>query len=361
VGVEEEYQIVDRETRELAPRVERILPEVREAVGDEVQPELYRSQIEIGTPVCRSLAEVRAELVRLRREVVAAAREKGSRIVAAGTHPFSHFGDQRLTPKLRYADIAADYRQLAREQLVFGFHVHVGIADRDAAVEAMNRARPWLAPLVALSASSPFWLGDDTGYASFRTQVFGRWPTAGTPQVLASRAEYDAVVAALVAAKVVEDGSKIYWDVRPSQWYETIEFRVSDVCPTVDEAVMVAGLARALARRSLGLAAGGEPVEHARPELLAAAKWRASRYGLDGELVDVEAGRAAPAAEVVGRLLEFVRPALEEAGEWDEVSALVAETLARGNGARRQREAYERTGSLEAVVDMLADETERGI
>jgi carboxylate-amine ligase len=361
VGVEEEYQIIDAGTRELRSQQAAMLPEAQAAVGEEVQPELYLSQIEIGTPVCLTLAEVRSELVRLRGEVISAAEREGTRIAAAGTHPFSHWEDQQLTPKARYVGIAQDYQQLAREQLIFGCHVHVGINDREAAIAVMSRARPWLAALLALAANSPFWLGVDTGYSSFRTEVWRRWPMAGTPQVFGSRAEYDRLVEVLVQTESITDATKIYWDARPSARFETVEFRVTDVCMTVDEAVMIAGLARALAHRCYAQAMRDEPIKHARPELLRAAKWRAARYGLDADLIDTQAERSVPAAEMIETLLSFVRPALEELEEWDEVSALVRETIGRGTGAKRQREAYAHSGRLEDVVDLIVAETAKGI
>ncbi len=361
VGVEEEYQIIHAGTRELRSRGASILRDARDAVGNEVQAELYLSQIEIGTPICKTLEEVRAELVRLRGEVIAAAERDGARIAAAGTHPFSHWEDQQLTPKTRYVGIEQDYQQLAREQLIFGCHVHVGIRDREAAIQVMNRARPWLAVMLALSANSPFWLGADTGYSSFRTQIWRRWPMAGTPHVFASRAEYDALVETLVNTESIEDGTKIYWDVRPSARFETLEFRVTDVCLTVDEAVMMAGLARALARACYQEAMSEKQIIHARPELLRAAKWRAARYGLDADLIDVEAQRAVPAPELVEKLLSYLRPTLEEHDEWKEISALVRETLARGNGAKRQREAYHQHQRYEDVVDLIVTETARGL
>lgn len=361
VGVEEEYQIVHAATRELRPRSARVLPEARSRIGDNVQPELYLSQIEIGTHVCRDLTETRAEIVRLRREVIRAAERDGNHIAAAGTHPFSHWEEQRLTPRERYVGIAEDYQQLAREHLIFGCHVHVGIRDREAAIQVMNRARPWLPTMLALAANSPFWLGVDTGYASFRTEIWRRWPMAGSPQVFRSRAEFDALVDALVKAGAIDDATKIYWDVRPSARYETLEFRVTDVCMTVDEAVMTAGLARALARTCYARAAGGEHFEHVRPELLRAAKWRAARYGLDAELVDLEEGTLVPAREAVEKFLLFLRPALEEQDEWDEVSTLVRGVLKGGNGAARQRAAYERRASTEDVVDLITAETAKGV
>jgi carboxylate-amine ligase len=360
VGVEEEYQIINCETRELQSRAERVLKKAREAVGDEVTPELYLSQIEIGTPVCRTLEEVRAELTRLRGEIIAAARESGNGIAAAGTHPFSHWEEQQLTPKARYIGISQDYQQLAREHLIFGCHVHVGISDREAAIQVMNRSRPWLAVMLALAANSPFWLGADTGYNSFRTELWRRWPMAGTPHVFSSRAEYDRLVEALVSTESIEDGTKIYWDVRPSARFETLEFRITDVCLTIDEAVMTAALARALVRTCYAEVMRDEAMADVRPELLRAAKWRAARYGLDADLVDVVSGRAHPAREMVEKFLAFLRPSLEEHGEWEETSALVRETLDGGNGATRQREVYMRSGSHADVIDFILAETEKG-
>jgi carboxylate-amine ligase len=345
----------------LSPAGEGVLERAQQTLGEEeVAPELRTSQIEVMTPVCRTLAEVRAELSRLRRSVIEAAGEKGARIAAASTHPFSHWQEQPITPRERYRRLVESYQQLTHEQLAFGFHVHVGLSDREAAVEVMNRLRVWLAPLLALSANSPFWLGEDTGYASFRTQVWGRLPVSGPPAPFSSLAEHDTLVRALVETGSVLDAASIYWDVRLPEKLETVEIRVADVCSKVDEAVMLAGLARALVRTCREQAERGEPYPRARPELVRAAHWAASRHGLDAELVDVEAARAVPAREVIENLLAFARPALEEHGDWEEVSALVSETLKQGNGARRQRRAYERAGRLQDVVDVLIEETAQG-
>jgi carboxylate-amine ligase len=337
----------------------RVLPAARPELGDRVQPELYRSQVEMNTPVCATLGEVRDAVRRGRRALAEAAEGEGLRLAAAGTHPFSHWGDQTVTEKTRYRNLAQDYRQVFREQVVFGCHVHVGIEDREAAIQTMNRVRPWLPVLLALSANSPYWLGADTGYASYRTEVWNRWPMAGMPQAFASRAEYDRLVETLMATGSVREPTKLYWDVRPSARQETLEFRVADVCMGVDEAVMVAGLARALALVCHDAAARGEPDPASRPELLRAAKWRAARHGLDADLVDAAAGRARPAAEMVRLFLDRVRPGLEAAGDLEEVTELVETTVARGTGAARQRAVFERTGSLEAVVDLVVEATAR--
>ena len=360
IGVEEEYQIINSKTRELCPRLQQILPIAQKELGEEVQPELQLWQIEIGTPICQTLADVRAELVRLRGQVIAAAAKDGNQIAAAGTHPFSSWEEQQVTPKDRYQKLMRDYQQLTREQIIFGCHVHVGISDPEAIIGVMNRARVWLSPLLALSASSPFWVGIDTGYASYRTEVWGRWPISGPPLIFESQAEYQAVVEALIATGSVEEVTKVYWDVRPSERYPTLEFRVTDVCMTVDEAVMVAGLVRALARTCYDATKADKPFPAVRHELVRAAHWRAARYGLDTELIDVGEQRAIPARELVEKFLAFVRPSLEEYGDWDEIQALVRETMQQGNGATRQREVYKRTGRLEDVVDLIVAETAKG-
>jgi carboxylate-amine ligase len=361
LGVEEEYQIIDPETRELKPSGEGVLRRARQTLEEEqVAPELRTSQIEAMTPVCRTLPEVRAELLRLRRAVIDAAEGEGVRISAASTHPFSHWQEQPITPKERYRRLVEREQQLAEEQVVFGFHVHVGLEDREAAVQVMNRARVWLAPLLALSANSPFWLGQNTGYASYRTQVWSRLPTTGPPAPFSSLAEHDALVEVLVASGGAAEPTQIYWDIRLPEKLETVEIRVADSCTKVDEAVMLAGLSRALVRTCRERAERGEPYPKARPELLRTAHWVASRHGLDAELVDVEAERAVPVREVIEALLAFARPALEEHDDWEEVSTLVRQTLEQGNGARRQRQAYERARRLEDVVDMLIEETAQG-
>jgi glutamate---cysteine ligase / carboxylate-amine ligase len=361
LGVEEEYQVIDPETRALCPGAEDVLRRARRTLGeDRVVPELRASQLEVLTPVCRTLSEVRGELSRLRWGVIRAAEEAGVRIAAASTHPFSHWQDQPITAGERYEKILDRERRMAEEQVVFGFHVHVGLSDREAAVQTMNRARLWLAPLLALSANSPFWMGEDTGYASYRTQIWGWLPTAGPPGPFSSLAEHDALVESLVATGGAMEANQIYWDMRLPQKLETVEIRVCDVCSSIDEAVMLAGLCRALVRTCHKGAENEKPYPEVRPEILRAAHWVASRYGLGADLVDVEAGHLAPAKEVIEKLLAFTRRALEEHGDWKEVSVLVGDTLKRGNGAVRQCQVYERSGKLGDVVDALIEDTAKG-
>ena len=362
IGVEEEYQIVDAGTGALRPRNKQLLPGVRAAIGpDAADTELHTSMIEIGTPVCRTLADVRRELVKGRRAVIDAAARDGDQILAAGTHPFSDWKDQEITPKDRYYRLANEFRRLAEELVIFGCHVHVGLDDREASIHVMNRARGWLPMLLALTANSPFWLGRDTGYASYRTELFRRWPMTGIPEAFEDRADFDRTIQSLVDAGAIDDFSNIYWDLRPNDRFDTLEFRAADVCSTVDEAVMYAGLCRALTRTCWDAAVADEPYNAPRPELLRAATWRAARFGLEGELVDVAAGRRSTAAAAVESFLTHLRPALESAGEWEEVSGLAAKVLTDGNGATRQRAALAAGGDLRAVVEHLARETAAGV
>lgn len=325
--------------------------------GEEVSHELKRTMIEIGTPVCSSLGELRDHLVRLRSEVAAAAESCGLAIMAAGTHPITGTVDDDITDEPDYADLADRYAHLAHEQNVCGCHVHVSISDRELAITAMNHVRPWLPVLLALSASSPFWDGTDTGYASYRTEIFGRWPTAGPPEPFIDRADYDEVVAQLLASDSIDTPSRIYWDARPSVRYETLEVRVADVCTSLDDAVLVAGLTAAIVRWGVAAAIAGEALPVVRPELLRAARWRAARFGLSGDLVDVFDRRSRPASEVLERLLDTARPELERWGEGDRITQLLDATIARGTSADRQRAVHARRGSADDVVAWLLHET----
>lgn len=357
LGVEEEFHLVDAGTGALRPDERVVVGRASARVGPgQVQPELLQAQVETGTPVCSTLAEVRRELVRLRREVAAAAAGTGCRVAASGTYP----GAAKLPPvtdKDRYQKMVALFGITAREQVCCGCHVHVALGDRELAVAVLRRARRWLPVLLALGANSPFWHGADTGYASYRSQVWARWPTAGPPPPLRNRQEYDEVVRALLATGVLRDTGMLYWDARVSARYETLEFRVADVGLRVDDAVLLAGLVRALVRACADAEAAGEPFDDVRPELLRVASWRAARFGVDGELVDLAAGRPAPAADVVGGLLNHVRGALEQHGDREEVTTLADAALAGGSGAARQRSAYRRRGRIRDVIDQIVAET----
>ena len=357
VGVEEEFLLVDPDSRRLVPAADRVVSAATGQGEGDLGHELQLSQIETGTAVCKDLSQLRAELVRLRRLSAAAADRAGYRVAAAGTHPISVVEGSRLTPEPAYLRLERDYQLVAREQVVCGCHVHVGLSDREVAIAVLNRVRPWLGPVLALAVNSPYWLGEDTGYASFRTEIWRRWPMSGTPEPFASRAEYERLVEELLATGAIDAPARIYWDVRPSARFETLEFRVTDACLTVDETVMVAGLVRGLVRAAWEEALAGEPSLVPRAELLSAATWRAARFGIEGELIDLGSCRSVPARELVDTVTARMRPALEELGDWDEVSALVDDVFGRGTAATRQRRAFARAGRLEDVVDFLLAET----
>jgi carboxylate-amine ligase len=360
IGVEEEFFLVDPESRRLKPVAAEVLPGARSATEDldgTVEPELQQCQIETGTGVCHTLDEVADELRRLRRAVAGAARESGTAIASSGSLPLGFEEGSRVTTQPAYLRLEHDYRLVTHEQLVCGCHVHIGLADREMAVQVLNRARSWLPTLLALTANSPFWRGDDSGYASFRTEVWQRWPLAGTPATFASRADYDDVVATLLAVEAIDDPARIYWDVRPSAKYDTLEFRVGDANLTVHETVMTAGLVRALVRTCHRQVVDGEPFADPRPELRRAATWRAARFGLTGTLIDLDGCQSRPAPEMVDRLLDFVGPALDESGDRERVTSLVAGVVDGGTGADRQRRAYGLRRRLEDVVDLVISET----
>lgn len=360
IGVEEEFQIINPQTYALDAGVEHILPRAREMLGDAVQYELILSQIEVATPICQTLTEVQTSLVHHRQALISAAEGVGKKIGAAGTHPFSPWYEQPITPKERYQYLVQDFQRLIKEQVIFGCHVHIGLSDGEIALDVMNRARLWLSPLLALSANSPFLEGEDTRYASFRTGLWWTSPLSGPPPFFSSRTDHDAFIQALVTSKGIEDVTRIYWDIRLPERYDTIEFRVMDVCLTVDETVMLAGLIRALVRTCHEEARRNTPVPNVRAELLRVANWRAARYGLEEDLVDVLAECTIPASELIGRFMTFLRPALEAEGDWEDISRLVARTLSNGNGAMRQRALFRQTRSIKDVVQYIIDETARG-
>ncbi len=357
IGVEEEYQIVDPQSHATSPTSLKILPYAEQKLGEIAQLEILQTQLEISTPICNTLQEVRQQLEYLRCTVNQAAQTQGKKIIAAAIHPFSTWKEQPLTPYERYESLERDYQQLAREQIICGCHIHVGIADRELGLQTMNRMRPWLAPLIALTASSPFWNGFDTGYDSYRIETWSRWPTSGAPPHFQTLEEYRQVTQNIVKISgTMEDPTKIYWDMRLSERYQTIEVRVSDVCPTVDEAVMLAGLVQALVRTCSEQARKQIPFIPVPQEHLRFAHWRAARFGLNERLVHVQKQDLVPAGELIDEMLQMLRPALNIDDDQNNVEALVRKVLSQGNSATRQRRVYDETGSLEAVVDLLLEE-----
>jgi carboxylate-amine ligase len=361
IGIEEEYQIIDPASRELRSYITEILKEESVILG-EIKPELHQSMVEVGTKVCHTPAEARAELVRLRRLVMDLAAKNGLKVVAAATHPFSSWMEQQITPLERYLGVREDLQDLAQRFLIFGTHVHVGIEDREFLIEAMNAVRYMLPHLLCLSTSSPFWLGRKTGLKSYRCVVFRSFPRTGIPQSLTSWGEFEDVVNTLVATGSIPNASKIWWDVRPSWSYPTLEMRICDVCTRVDEAVCVAALFQAVVAKVWKLRRDNLSWRQYSAAFIEENKWRACRYGLSGKMIDFGKSKELAATDLIRELVEwFVADVLDELGSRKEVE-YAFHILANGTSADRQLAAYERSGgNLNAVVDQLIAETAEGV
>ncbi|WP_172582234.1 carboxylate--amine ligase/circularly permuted type 2 ATP-grasp protein [Subtercola boreus] len=355
LGAEEELHLIDLESGKLSARAPQLLSRLPK---ENYSAEIQRTTVETNTAVTTTLGGLRQELLRLRGDLIGAAAEVGLGVAAVGTAPHSEFADFELTATGRYRRMQEQYRLLVDEQLICGTQIHVGVADRDMAVQIAQRVSRDIPILLALSASSPFLNGHDTGYASIRTTIWQRWPSAGATGYLASAAEYDEMLGDLISSGVIADAKMAYFDVRPSAHEPTLELRVCDACPIVDDAVLIAGLFRASVRAAELEIEDGRPPLGIRAPLHRAAMWQAARGGLSGHLLDsTEHPRPVPAAQAVRGLIKRLRPQLEELGDFDEVRRLAQATLARGNSADRQRAAFAERGSLTDVVELVVAET----
>lgn len=355
IGAEEEFHVVDLETRRSTPEVDALLGELD---GEEFAPELQRSLVETNTPVCDTLDELRAHLRRLRARLAAAAEPHGLGVVAAGSVPLVDLDGGDISAGARFAHMQHEYQVLVNEQHICGAQIHVDVPDRDEAVQVVRRVAPHLPTLLAISASSPFWRGCDTGYASYRDLIWTRWPTAGPPPAtVETGAEYDAMIKDLIASGTISDPGMVYFDVRPSAHVPTVELRICDACPEVDFVVLIAGLFRALVHRARQQSAERLPLPAVRHELLRAATWRAARSGLEGDLVDIDGPGLISPELVVGQLVDSLRPHLEALGDYEQVSELAQLALGRGSAAARQRRRFNLRGELTDVVDGLLEAT----
>jgi carboxylate-amine ligase len=356
LGAEEELHLIDLESRSLSARAPQVLSKLP---GGNYSAEIQRTTVETNTEVVSSLGELRSELVRLRRGLAEVAAGEGLGIASAGTVARSAFADFELTSTGRYGRMQEQYRLLVDEQLICGLQIHVGVSNRDLAVQIMQRVARHLPVLLALSASSPFWNGQDTGYSSIRTIIWQRWPSAGSTGPIDSAQEYDDLLDDLINSGVIADRKMAYFDVRPSAHAPTLELRVCDACPIVDDAILIAGLFRAMVRAAEHEIAEARPFVPFPAPIHRSAIWRAARGGLTGELLDdTRHPRPIPATQAVRGLLERLRPFLAELGDLDEVEQLMETTLARGNSADRQRAAMAERGELDDVVQLVVDETQ---
>ncbi|GAA0992283.1 carboxylate--amine ligase/circularly permuted type 2 ATP-grasp protein [Subtercola frigoramans] len=355
LGAEEELHLIDLESGTLSARAPQLLSRLP---ADSYSAELQRTTVETNTAVTSTLSELRAELLRLRKGLAEAAGEFGLGVAAVGTAPHSEFADFELTATGRYRRMQEQYRLLVDEQLICGLQIHVGVSDRDLAVQIAQRVSHDLPLLLALSASSPFLNGHDTGYSSIRTTIWQRWPSAGATGEVSSAAEYDELLSDLISSGVIADAKMAYFDVRPSSHEPTLELRVCDACPIVDDAVLIAGLFRASVLSAEHDIEAGRPRPQMRAPIHRAAMWQAARGGLSGMLLDGTVHpRPVPAAHAIRDLVSRLRPQLEELGDYDEVRHLSEATLARGNSADRQRAAFAERGELRDVVEQVVQET----
>ncbi len=354
MGVEEEFLLVDPETGAPVAMSGAVLAEAERAgeVEDEqgagLTKELQREQLETGTRPCTELDQLAHELRAVRSEAIAAAADAGAGLVPLATSPLPV--EPTLTPSRRYYEMARRFGLTVSEQLTCGCHVHVAIDSPEQGVAVLDRIRPWLAPLIAVSANSPFWQGEQSGYASFRSQVWTRWPSSGVYEAFGSVQGYQEFVDTALATDTLLDEGMLYLDARLSRTHPTVEIRVADVCRDPDDAVLVAGLVRALVETAIDEWEAGTPPRAVRTEVLRLATWRAGRDGVDGVLLDPRDWRPAPAAVVLGALVEHVTPALERTGDLVTVRELLQAVLDRGPGATRQRAVFARTDSLAKVA-----------
>ncbi len=369
IGVEEEYLLVDRESRDLIHEAPPgMLPECERLLAEQVSPEYLQCQIEVGTRVCGSVGEAREELVRLRRTISEVADSHGVAMIAASTHPFAAWGAQKRTAKERYEVIERDLQDVVRRLMISGMHIHVAVEDEDLRIDLMGQASYILPHLLALGTSSPFWQGHNTGLKSYRIAVWDEMPRTGLPELFESYAEFERFVEVLVRAGIVEDGTKLWWDIRPSVRFPTLEIRISDICTRIEDTICIAAIYRCWLRMLYRLRLANQRWRRYSQHLVRENRWRAQRYGIDQGLVDFGRGEVIPYAELVDEIIELVRPDAEHFGCVAEVEH-AREIVRRGTSAHWQEATYERAiadgaeppEALRAVVDMLIEETAHGL
>ena len=360
VGIEEEYQLVDPETRDLRSTVNDILANGETLLGEQIKKEMFQAMVEVGTTICRDVGEARNEIVRLRGTVSDLAQKAGARLVASGSHPFARWDTMKVTDDERYIQLEHNLQQIARSIAVYGLHVHVGIEDRDHSIEIMNEARYFLPHILALSVNSPFWEGRDTGLKSYRSIIWGRMPRSGIPDAFQSWDDYSSFVNTLLATNSIDEPKKIWWDIRPHPTFHTLEFRVCDMPTRVDETIAIAALFQGVVAKLARLRSQNLGFRTYKRALIAENRWRAIRYGVNGDLIDFGRVAEVPMRNLAMELLEFIDDVVDDLGSRKALQR-VMEIAEGGSGADRQLEVYRRTGDLASVVDFLIEETLREV
>ena len=360
LGIEEEFAIIDPDTRELRSHIQEILEGGKVMLKEQIKPEMHQSVVELGTEVCDSIKHARAHVIELRSRLGSLAAKAGLKIASVGTHPFSHWRDQLITEGERYQEILKDMQSLARANLIFGLHVHVGIPNRETAIHVMNQARYFLPHIYALSVNSPFWVGQNTGLKGYRLKVFERFPRTGIPDSFESLSEYEDYCKLLVKTGCIDNAKKIWWDIRLHPFFDTLEVRVCDAQSRVDDTLAIAALIQAVIAKLYKLLHRNTTFRIYRRRLLDENRWRAARYGIDGKLIDFGKEAEVDERRLLQELLEFVSTEVKELGSEREM-AHVERIIREGTGADRQLAAWEHAQDIKAVVDHIVTETYEGL
>ena len=360
IGIEEEFQIIDPETRELRSHIQEILAYGKMILKEQVKPEMHQSVVELGTEICQDVADARQQVLGLRRELARLAARDDLEIASAGTHPFSHWMDQLITSGERYATIVNDMQQIARANLIFGLHVHIGIPDREEGVQLMNQARYFLPHIFALSTNSPFWLGQNTGFKAYRRNIFERFPRTGIPDVFESLSEFEDYLELLTATNCIDNAKKIWWDIRLHPFFNTIEFRICDAQSRVDDTIALAAMMQAVISKLHKLLRQNISFRNYPRRVIDENRWRAARYGLDGKLIDFGRKCEVETRSLIHEILEFIAPEVDELGSQREMRH-IERILREGTGADRQLAVWEQTQDTKAVVDQIVAETYEGL
>jgi glutamate---cysteine ligase / carboxylate-amine ligase len=361
IGIEEEYQTVDPVTRDLRSHIAtEMLAKGKRRLAERVKAEMHQSVVEVGTTICRTIKEAREDLFDLRRQMIYLAREHNLVLVAGATHPFADWRTQEIYPDDRYKRVVEDLQLVARANLIFGLHVHVGVEDREAAIRLMNSMRYFLPHILALSTNSPFWRGMKTGLKSYRAKVFDKFPRTNIPDSFASYVEYEAFVNLLIKTNCLDNAKKIWWDIRPHPFFNTVEVRICDLPMRAEETLAIAALIQATVAKLYLLHSHNQDYRQYSRALVMENKWRAVRYGLDGKLIDFGKEVEVPERDLILEYLDFVSEVVDDLNSHEEI-AYIRKILEMGTGADRQLRKFEETNDLNAVVDYMAQETQVGL
>ncbi len=360
LGIEEEFQILESSSLKLHSQMSKIIDGGKVFLKERIKEEMHQSMVEMGTNICENINQARDEVSYLRQQILDLASKEDLKVAASGTHPFSHWSEQLITPNPRYDQLIAEMKDVARSNLIFGMHVHVAIPNREEGLQIMNVARYFLPHLYALSTNSPFWEGRETGFKSFRSKIFDKFPRTGIPPYFASVAEYDEFVNLLVKTNCIDNGKKIWWDIRLHPFYPTVEFRVCDMIMTVDEVVCIAALMQCIIAKLSKLHRKNQSFRSYRRILINENKWRAARWGVEAKLIDFGKQEEVAFPTLINELLEFIDDVVDELGCRNEVN-YVYQMLEQGSGADRQLKVYEETKDLEKVMEYIVSQTKKGL